>query len=74
MFDDTIPLTQLPRELSAQFARSPGYRKLYTRILDGTLPAHQDGSRWLVRREDIPAIAAALGLAPPPTARRRAAA
>jgi hypothetical protein len=74
MFDDAIPLTQLPRELSAQFARSPGYRKLYAQIIDGKLPAHRDGSRWLIRREDIPAIGAALGLAPQPTAKRRAAA
>jgi electron transfer flavoprotein alpha/beta subunit len=59
--DESIPLTDLPREL----ARLTGgqvltYRKAYARVLDGTLPATRNAAgRYEVSRSDLPAIAAA---------------
>ncbi len=39
----------------------PGYRALYTGILDGKFPADKINNRYLI---DVPEIAAALGLEP----------
>ncbi len=64
---DLIPLTHLGRELVAGgfAAQSPGYDRLYRGALNGTFPAEQVVSnRWSVRRGDLPAVAAAFGLAP----------
>ena len=68
MPDDHIPLVQLPRELAAQFTGAPKYSALYTKIVNGELPASRDGGRWIIRRADLPAIARALGLKRAPSA------
>ncbi len=59
-----IPLTALPRALAA-FAgqQSPSYRRLYALTLDGRIPAAQENGRWFVSKDDLPSIAATLGLA-----------
>lgn len=64
---DMIPLTHLGRALVAGgfAAQSPGYDRLYRGALNGTFPAEQVVSnRWSVRRDDLPKVAAAFGLAP----------
>jgi hypothetical protein len=58
-----IPLPQLPRELTAHTGQqAPSYRRLYTLVLDGRLPATQVNGRHHVRAADVPAIVEALGL------------
>ena len=62
---DTLALTALPRELSAFTGQqAPSYRKLWTMVVDGLLPAEQISGRYRVRRADVPAIATTLGLSP----------
>jgi hypothetical protein len=62
--ENVLPLPDLSRELLAYTGgRTVSYRRLYTRVLNGSLPARRSaGNRWLVDRDDIPAIAAQLGL------------
>jgi hypothetical protein len=62
MSSDKIPLPLLPRELSALAGSSPPYRRLYNLVLNGDLPADNDGARWFVDRARLPDIARALGL------------
>lgn len=70
---ETVALTALPRELATLTGKpSPSYRRLYSLTLDGSLPAEQDNGRWFVRRTDLPAIAAMLGLAAPESAKAAA--
>ena len=61
-----LNLPDLPRELlSYTGGKTVSYRRLYTRVLNGTLPASRShGGRWVIDRDDIPQIAAALGLKP----------
>jgi hypothetical protein len=56
MADTTIPLPQLPRELRARGV-SIGYGPLWRLVIEGSLPAHRMGARWVVRAADLPAIA-----------------
>ena len=57
-------LTELPRALQKITGRSPSYRTLYAAAVDGRIPAQQGENRhWTYATEDLPAIAAALGLA-----------
>ena len=73
-----IPLPLLPRELAALTgAPPPSYRRCYTLVLDGRLPAELVNGRHQVRRADLPAIAELVGLTIPGDAaqsRRKAAA
>jgi hypothetical protein len=63
---DRITISQLTRELTAYTgARSPIYRPVYKLILNGRVPAGQEGDCWLVRRTGLPAIAATAGLTIP---------
>ncbi len=58
-----IKLSEIPRRLRDQFDVSVSYRRLYTAVLDGIVPAERDasGSRWLIDADDLPKIASALG-------------
>ena len=64
--ENTLALPDLPRELLAYTGgRTVSYRRLYTRVLNGSLPASRSqGGRWIIDRDDIPRIAAAFGLKP----------
>ncbi len=53
----------------ADVARA-SYRRFWNGISNGTLPAERIGGRLFIRRSDLPAIAAALGLKVPATAKR----
>jgi hypothetical protein len=65
--ESTIPLTLLPRELSAYTGKpAKSYRYLYSKVLDGVIPAELINGRWSVQRANVPAIAAELGLTAPP--------
>lgn len=45
--------------------KTMSYRRLYHRVLDGTLPASRSKvGRWVIKEEDLPQIAHALGLMP----------
>jgi hypothetical protein len=62
--DNLLALPDLSRELMAYTGvRTVSYRRLYNRVLNGTLPARRSqGNRWLIDRDDIPKIAEAFGL------------
>jgi hypothetical protein len=54
---DKIQLAFLARELRLlSDQRPPKNRKLWEMIVDGDLPAEQEGGRWFVKRADLPAI------------------
>ena len=59
-----IKLSELPRRLRDEFGVSVTYRRLYTAVLDGIVPAERDasGSRWLIDPDDLPEIAKTLGI------------
>ena len=48
--------------LHAPFGVSVTYRRLYSVVLDGIIPAERDatGSRWVINISDLPAIADAM--------------
>ena len=55
-----LALTELPRELARVLGESftlPSYRQIYTRVLNGEIPADRSNGRWYVRRDDVPRIA-----------------
>ena len=58
-----IKLSEVPRRLRNEFGVSISYRRLYTAVLDGIVPAEKDasGSRWLVDANDLPDIATTMG-------------
>jgi len=61
-----VALTALPRELTALTGKqAPSYRKLWSLIVDGHVSAKQVNGRYQVPRNDLPAIAALLGLTAP---------
>lgn len=39
-----------------------GHRRIYAYAVEGRIPAELDHGRWYVRRSDLPAVMAALGL------------
>ncbi len=65
---DRIKLPHAPRELSVLVGRPKAvtYRRLYTAVLNGDVPAAMDKGRWTLHRGDLPAIAVTLGLATVP--------
>ena len=73
--DAYIPLSDVPREpdvvaaAEASGRRPPRYRMLYSRVIDGDLPAQRIGRVWHVARKDLPLIIERLGLTPGRTAR-----
>ena len=66
MNETKIKLSEAPRRLRDEFGVSISYRRLYTAVLDGMVPAERDasGSRWLVDADDLPEIAKTLGVEP----------
>ena len=58
-----VKLSEVPRRLRHEFGVSISYRRVYSAVLDGIVPAEKDasGSRWLVDPNDLPEIAEALG-------------
>lgn len=58
-----IALADAPRELKKRHGVNISYRKLYTAVLDGRVPAERgDNGRWTLQKVDLPAIAEALGV------------
>lgn len=53
----------------ADVARA-SYRRIWAGMSNGTLPAERIGGRLFIRRSDLPAITATLGLKVPATAKR----
>ena len=58
-----IQLSELPRRLRNEFGITVSYRRLYTAVLDGIVPAERDesGSRWLIDPDNLPEIVKTLG-------------
>ena len=54
-----IKLSELPRRLRDEFGIIVSYRRVYSAVLDGIVPAEKDasGSRWVVGADDLPEIA-----------------
>ena len=63
MIRDLIPEPQLARAI----AEATGAACPYTYVALSNRPAVQVGTRWHVRRNDLPAVIASLGLAVAPT-------
>ena len=76
MSKNQIKLSELPRRLRKEFGIEVSYRKTYSAVLDGAIPAEKDasGTRWFVNSKDLRKIAKALkpvnvedlGTTPPP--------
>jgi hypothetical protein len=67
MADDFIPIPRLSLAIRQMTGKDgPGYRKLHMLACDGKIPAQQVGRFWSVKRSDLPAVIAALGLLPRP--------
>ena len=62
---EMIKLSEVPRRLRDQFGVTVSYRRLYTAVLDGIVPAERDasGSRWLVNAVDLSDLAQKFGAA-----------
>lgn len=43
-----------------------GHRTIWNMAVNGRIPAEQENGRWYIRRADLPAVIAALGLAQQP--------
>ena len=58
-----IKLSELPRRLRDEFGVAISYRRIYTAVLDGIVPAERDasGSRWIIDPDDLAEIATTLG-------------
>lgn len=55
---EMVALSALPRDLSALTGQqAPNYRKMWSMVVDGLLPAEQVNGRYRVRRADLPASA-----------------
>ena len=73
MTKETIKLSEVPRRIRRDFGVEITYRRLYSAVLDGKVPAHKDdsGHGWLINDDDLPEIAEKLkpvnieDLAPP---------
>jgi hypothetical protein len=70
-----IPAPLLSAELQKLTGNpGPGLRKLLELAASARLPLEKEGRFWVCRRENLPAVATALGLAPlapPPAPRQR---
>ncbi len=63
MTDNSISLTDLPRklrEITGGEVAVPTYRVLYSRVLDGTVPAQRVNGRWHVSESVARDLAQAL--------------
>ena len=56
---ETINLSELPRRLRKEHGVKISYRRVYTGVLDGDIPAEKDasGTRWKIKVDDLPEIA-----------------
>lgn len=63
MTDDRLSLVDVMQELHRRYGRAPAYHQIWHLLARGEIPAERVGSRWKVRRADVPRIAAALGIA-----------
>lgn len=65
-YDTHIPITLLRKAVAdaagVPLDSLPPYQRLYHRVLDGVIPAEQVGRRWYVRKDDLPAVIAALNI------------
>ena len=63
---ETRSLTALSRDLMAYSGQAApvGYRRLWSMAVDGQLPVVQVNGRWRYRPDDVPRVAAKLGIAP----------
>ena len=54
-----IKLSEVPRLLKDEFGLAVSYRRVYSAVLDGIVPAERDasGNMWLIRSDDMPEIA-----------------
>jgi hypothetical protein len=60
---DRRPLSYLSRDISRVTGQTIPYRRLYNAVVDGRIQARLgENGRWTYRAEDVPGIAAALGL------------
>ena len=59
MSTQKIKLSELPRLLKHEFGLAVSYRRVYSAVLDGIVPAERDasGNRWLIKSDDMPEIA-----------------
>ena len=60
---DVVQLAQVPRVVHAQTGQRVTYRRLYTAILDGLIPAEQRNGRWHLTEKTVAAIPTLLRLA-----------
>lgn len=65
----SIPLIEGPSAMEpyakAAGKPKPKYRAIYTKVLDGVIPAQKFGKQWFLREADLPRIAEVLGLTAP---------
>ena len=59
---ETIILPEVPRYLRKEFEVKVSYRRVYTAVLNGDIPAEKDdtGTRWKIKVDDLPEIAKAM--------------
>lgn len=62
---DPLSLDQATRELRGRHGRAVTYARVWRALAQGDAPAFREGRLWRVRRGDLSAVAAALGLPPP---------
>lgn len=60
--DDRLSLVEVMREVRQRYGASVEYNRLWRYVAQGEVPAERAGSRWLVRRSDVPRVAAAFGI------------
>ena len=54
---NSIPITDLPRALRAESIEA-SYHQCWRAACEGRIPAEKHGSRWFVKRDDLPLIVA----------------
>lgn len=63
MSQNLVSIAHVPRRIAALTGlTAPSPRKIYDLALRGAFPAEFVNGRWFVPEQDIPAVAAALGL------------
>ena len=62
MTKEKIKLSEVPRRIRRDFGVEVTYRRLYSAVLDGKVPAHKDdsGHGWLINVDDLSMIAKTL--------------
>jgi hypothetical protein len=65
---DTVELIIALQELRSVYGVKTTYQRLWAAIVNGHVPAHRNGRRWMIQRPDLPRVAAALGATRPAAA------